>query len=189
MTLVPQDLVWVDGKSSSWRNPEEIEELKGLVAVPNSTGSVPLSRLRQGAFAFRSVSAVCLPDHRDAGHEDRWPPTLAVHFIDSGLETLLAHSMGADMPSGDYLKVDYPVVIARGFEGEDALVTVKLVPESGYTGRGRRKPEGAAVQLTPVFERSVDMEERSIPQRIKETRRISIEFMMDGDDAAVDVAS
>ena len=181
MTLVPQDLVWVDGKSSSWRNPEEIEELKGLVSVQRSTASVLSTRLSQGSFSFRSVSAVCLPDHRDAGHEDRWPPTLAVHFLDSGLETLLAHSMGADMPSGDYLKVEYPVVIARGFEGEDALVTVKLVQESGYIGRGRRKPEGTAVQLTPVFERSVGREDGGNPHRNTERRRISIEFMMDGE--------
>jgi hypothetical protein len=48
MGLTAQDLLWIEGKSASWKHPGEIEELKSLVpgAVEKKFDRVPLQRTR-----------------------------------------------------------------------------------------------------------------------------------------------
>lgn len=175
MALVPQDLVWVDGRSSSWRNPCEIGELSALVVTSNPSAQKP-----SGPFQRRIVSAVQLPDHSYAADYEPWPPTLSYHLNSPGSEIFWGDA-GSDMPFAHSIHIDYPVVIGKASDDEAAMVTVRLVTEPGYSGRGRRRRPEESVRITPVFERSRDAETAAVRPRNDAARRISIEFISDDD--------
>lgn len=173
MALQSQDLVWVDGKSTHWLHPFEIEELRCLPNIPIRPGYGSVKPTRT-----RILCKVQLPDHLYAYDSDPWPPTLSCRIGSTGIESFRSgpHSVTT---TSHFMGVDQPVVIGREGDGTDGLVTVRLVAESGYVGRGRRIRSSEAYRVTPVFERSVGI--KPFPEKkVKEASgRISIEFLVD----------
>jgi hypothetical protein len=179
MALQSQDLVWVEGRSTSWRNPEEISELKTLLVGCLQALNGAVSPGSRKSSDIRVLCNVQLPDHRHTADYDPWPPTLSYHLNRPGNETFWEDA-GSDMPFPNTIRIDCPLSIGLSGDTEGAKVTVKLVKESGYTGRGRRSVQKEAYRVTPVFERS---SEARPDQRARGdgsgTRRISIEFLSD----------
>ena len=179
MALQSQDLVWVEGRSTSWRNPEEISELKALLSGSQQALNCAVSPGSRNGTAIRVLCNVQLPDHRHAADYDPWPPTLSYHLNRPGNETFWEDA-GSDMPFPNTLRIDRPLSVGLSGETAGATVTVKLVKESGYTGRGRRPMQKEAYRVTPVFERTSEARPaRRSRVDGSDTRRISIEFLTD----------
>ena len=177
MSLQSQDLVWVDGKSTSWRNPGEITELCGLLASsarldPDRTGC-----LSDKSSASRITCEVRLPDHSLAVDQDPWPPTLSYHLYKPGSEPFWGDA-GTDSPFSMSFH-DHPVVIGNGVYGEGGMITVRLIREPGYSGKGRREKKSDAYRLTPVFERSGDTDKADSKQETGTVTKIPLEFLSD----------
>jgi hypothetical protein len=178
MALLPQDLVWVDGKSSSWRNPGEIAELSWLIASGTPSTSSSSSSVSGSGKHLRFVSNVQLPDHRFAVDYDPWPPTLSYHLNNPGREFFWSEA-GSDHPFADSFRIEYPILIDRHTEEDAGSVIVKLVTESGYAGRGRRIKGVEDFRVTPVFERSSTGNEAHTHSNNSGSGRIAIEFLSD----------
>lgn len=173
MALQSQDLVWVDGKSTHWLHPFEIEELRNHPKISLSKGVHAVK-----PSPSRIVCRVQLPDHLYSADSDPWPPTIYYHIHQSGFEAFQAESQTESfIPHFTGLK--QPVRIGTEGDAGCALVTVKWIRESGYSGRGRRSKPSQSIRLTPVFERSKGPKPFPLNKREEASRRISIEFLID----------
>lgn len=86
MGLNAQDLLWVEGKSASWKHPAEIEELKCLLprAVEKKFDRVPLqrTRLKNDSILFRTQNTLSDNNKRVLTENEVLEfPTLARFFM------------------------------------------------------------------------------------------------------------
>ena len=177
MALQSQDLVWVDGKSTSWRNPGEIAELSSLLSAQVRSDQGTPGCLTDKSTAYRFVCEIRLPDHSLAEDQDPWPPTLSYHLYKPGSEPFWGDA-GSDEPFSQSFQ-DHPIVIGGSGYAEGGKISVRIVREPGYSGKGRRGKKSDNYRLTPVFERSGDTDRPDVESGVGDEKRISLEFLSD----------
>lgn len=196
LPLKPQDLVWVDGKSTQWRYPSEIDEFKTVPGISLPPGAAVIVKEKP----VKILSKVFLPSLFPPEQECNILPTMAAYIpyqilmIESGLipssqlkNQVLHDNNALSGNDNGRLFVRFPdgikehgkvvVGIGMGWVRKREQLSYK---KASLTGK---KPP--LQPIIPEFRRNdgSSASRDSIP--ISSDRRIVIEFMPEDDDVAI----
>jgi hypothetical protein len=195
LPLKPQDLVWVDRKSTQWRYPSEIDEFKTVSGL----GPLPVALVAIKEKPVKIVSKVFLPSQFPAEQECNILPTMAAYIpyqilmVESGLIPSRQLNNSGSQDNFSFAGADTGRLFVRFPEG--IIEQGKVVVGIG-TGWVRKREQlsykkasltGKKPPLQPIipeFRRNDDSSDFGDTTPVSSERRIVIEFMPEDDDLA-----